>query len=88
VNARALYLELSALGINPSTGGVPALDMPCREIAALMRRVRESRHELREGIGATDHASRCVRAEGRYGSDRKLPVRYIERRKLEGGTGY
>ena len=65
VSARALYLELSARGIDVfTTGGVPKLELSCTEIARLMQRVRENRVGLREILaGEADPDVQAVRRE-------------------------
>ncbi len=62
--ARAFYLELCALGIDLRTGAVPELRLSCAEIARLMRRLRQSREELREVLAADDAGLEAVRREG------------------------
>jgi hypothetical protein len=60
-------LELVSLGINPTTGDVPDLELTCTEIAALMRRMRENRDELHEVLVGDDPELQAMRAEGRSG---------------------
>ncbi len=63
-SARALFLELAALGIDLRTGAVPELRLSCAEIAQLMRRLRQSREGLREVLVAGDADLEAVRGEG------------------------
>ncbi len=61
--ARAFYLELCALGIDLRTGAVPELRLSCAEIVGLMRRLRQSREELREVLADGDGAVRRERRQ-------------------------
>ncbi len=63
-SARALFLELCALGIDLRTGAVPDLRLSCAEIARLMRRLRENREGLREVLAGGDAGLEAVRREG------------------------
>jgi hypothetical protein len=62
--ARALYLELVALGINTKTGYVPELNLESREIESLMRRVKNNRAGLREVFVGDTLEFEAIREEG------------------------
>lgn len=62
-SARPLFLELAALGVDPSTGYVPDLDLTCGQISVLMRRLRENRQGLREVLSGDDGDVTAIREE-------------------------